>query len=166
MDLQELSCFLVKAKRQTYAADGKELPPQRPGFRELLFQEGQWEYRDSYCGFYYAPGQEVVRFAGEPVWTMAYSGGMLPKHHGNYEFAKEAYTFLKNALSNVTASRPFRGPSRLQDGDWRYADSNVGDVKQFSGRERIYCKGKLVYEQHYCGGMIVQKIPHTKATKR
>ena len=55
IDLEQLAKFLVKAKVQTYASDGKEIEPQRPGFKELEFKEEDWEYRDSYAGFFFAP---------------------------------------------------------------------------------------------------------------
>ncbi len=67
IDLTELKKFLVEAKKHTYAGGGKETTPQRPGFIELEFSKGSWYYRDSYCGFFQAPGQEVVRFNGKPV---------------------------------------------------------------------------------------------------
>jgi len=75
LNLKELAKFLVKAKMGTYAADGAEVSPQRPEFKELEFIEGDWEYRDSYAGFFFAPGQEVVRYKRKPVWIMSYHGG-------------------------------------------------------------------------------------------
>src|SRR3989344_4745673 len=77
INLEELAKFLVRAKKATYAGEGMEATPERPGFKELEFIEGDWIYRDSYVGFFRAPGQEVVRFRGEPVWTMSYDGGMM-----------------------------------------------------------------------------------------
>ena len=49
IDIDALAGFLVKAKRQTYAGNGKEIAPQRPGFRELEYKKDDWEYRDSFC---------------------------------------------------------------------------------------------------------------------
>jgi hypothetical protein len=157
LDLKALAAFLVKAKVNTYAGDGTELIPQRPGFTELEFLEGDWAYRDSYQGYFYAPGQEVVRFKGKPVWEMAYSGGMLKEFHGNLGLAKQTYAFLKKALLLVEAKRPFRGPNRLTEGDWEYIDRSEGTISDFSGTEHIFYKGKEVYKQHYIGGLIVQK---------
>ncbi len=156
-NLNELVQFLVKAKSQAYAGDGKEVSPQRPGFKELLFKEGNWEYRDSYAGFFFAPGQEVVRFKGNPIWTMAYSGGMLIKYHGNTDFAKQTFTFLKKCLLRVEESRPFRGPEKFQEGDFKYKDSSKGNLTDFSGTEHIFFKGKEVFRQHYIGGLIIPK---------
>lgn len=157
IDLKELAGFLVKAKSQTYAGDGKEIPPQRPGFKELVFIDGNWEYRDSYTGFYFAPGQEIVRFQGRPVWAMAYSGGMRPEYHGKGDFAKQTFTFLKQALLRIEVSRPFRGPKNFQDGEWEYRDSSEGDITDFKGAEYIFYKRKEVFRQYYIGGRILPK---------
>jgi len=48
--LAELVAFILEAKKQAYAGDGKEITPERPGFKELGFRKGHWEYRDSYSG--------------------------------------------------------------------------------------------------------------------
>ena len=157
IDLEELVDFLVRAKRQTYAGDGKEITPQRPGFKELEYRENEWEYRDSYTGFYVAPGQEIVRFQRDPIWVMAYSGGMHPEHHGNKNFAQQTFAFLKKALLQVQKERPFRGPKRLFEGDYTYIDTSEGDVKDFRGTERIFYKGEEVFSQDYMGGLVIQK---------
>jgi len=155
INLKELSQFLAKAKVQTYAGDGKKISPQRSSFKELEFSEGDWCYRDSYCGFYSAPGQEVVRYKGEPVWMMSYSGGMKQKYHGNFEFAKQTYDFLKEALKRVEESKPFRGLDHFKQGDYEYINKVEGDVKSFRGTERILYKGEEVFRQDYIGGLIV-----------
>lgn len=155
--LEELAQFLVKAKIHTYAGDGPEVSPQRPGFRELEFLEGDFGYRDSYVGFYFAPGQEVVRFRGDPVWTMAYSGGMNPEYHGLETFSRETYDILKRALLRVEASRPFRGPECFSEGDWLYRDSSIGDITNFIGDEQIFRRGREMFRQHYIGGIIVPR---------
>ncbi len=157
IDLKKLAGFLVKAKINTYAGDGKEIESQRPGFRELEFKERDWEYRDSYDGFYFAPGQEIVRFNGKPVWNMAYNGGMNPKFHGNFDFAKQTFTFLKEALKRIELSRPFRGPKNFKQGDYEYIDNSEGNIKSFKGTEKIMYKGEEVFRQDYIGGWIVQK---------
>lgn len=157
INIKELSKFLVKAKVQTYAGDGKEIAPQRTDFRELEFKEGDWEYRDSYSGFYFAPGQEIVRFQGKPVWNMAYNGGMLAQYHSDFAFAKKVYAVLKEALRLVKESRPFRGPNKLKKEDFEYVDNSEGDITSFKGTEKIFYKGKEVYKQDYIGGLIIGK---------
>jgi hypothetical protein len=157
INLKELAKFLVEAKIQTYAGDGKEIPPQRPEFRELEFTEGDWGYRDSYAGFYSAPGQEIVRFKGKPVWTMAYSGGMIKEYHGDLDFAIKTFSFLKKALKKVDESNPYRGPKLFQEEDWEYTNSIEGDITNFKGTEKIFYKEKEVFKQDYIGGLIISK---------
>lgn len=156
-DLTQLAKFLVKAKTQTYAGDGKEILSQRPGFAELEFKDGDFEYRDSYSGFFQAPGQEVVRYKGKPIWAMAYSGGMEKKYHGDSEFARKTFSFLKQALLRIEESEPFRGPDNLKEGDYEYINKVEGDIINFSGKEQILYKSERVFAQDYIGGLIIQK---------
>jgi len=159
VDLKELAHFLVKAKTHTYAAGGREVRPQRPGFKELEFRDGEWEYRDSYAGYYFAPGQEVVRLKSVPVWAMAYSGGMRlhALRCGEEDLTKRTFAFLKKALLKVDASRPFRGPGTFTYGHLDYVDSNSGDITDFTGREKIFYRGGEVFAQKYMGGLIIHK---------
>ena len=76
MQVDELAEFLVRAKIAAYAGDSAEVEAERPSFKELEYEEGPWYYRDSYTGYFCAPGQEIVRYEGSPVWHMCYSGGM------------------------------------------------------------------------------------------
>ena len=156
-DSEELAEFLVKAKTQTYAGDGHKVEPQRPGFKEFEFSDGDWNYRDSYAGFYSAPGQEVVRFQGEPVWTMVYSGGMRPKYQGQEDFSRQTFAFLKKALLGVGKSQPFRGPGKFHFGGFEYLNIVEGDVTDFHGVEKIFHDGDEVFRQNYIGGLIVPK---------
>jgi len=153
----EFAEFLVRAKKETYAGGGEEISPQRPGFTELVYEEGDYSYRDSYSGFYQAPGQEVVYFQGKPVWAMAYSGGMKTEFHGDEALAKKTFGFLKKCLSQVEENEPFRGPKEHSEGDFSYQMEVEGDVNDFSGEERIFYKGKEVFHQRFIGGMIIQK---------
>ncbi|MEK6959379.1 MAG: DUF5680 domain-containing protein [archaeon] len=158
VSLKELARFLVKAKVNTYASHNSDkIIPQRPGFDELVFSEGDLSYRDSYSGFYFAPGQEVAYFKGNPIWVMAYSGGMDKRFHCNELFAKQTFGFLKEALKLVKVSAPFRGPKKLKKGDFEYVNSVKGKINSFVGNEKIYYKSKKVFEQDYIGGLIIQR---------
>jgi len=156
--LKELAEFLVEAKTRTYAnINAKEIKAERPNFKELEYKKGKWGYRDSYCGFFFAPGQEVVRYNKEPVWAMAYSGGMDKKYHGDVAFAKNTFNFLKLALAKVNIKMPYRGPKSYSQGDYKYKNSVKGDITDFCGIEKIFCKGKMVFKQEYIGGLIISK---------
>jgi hypothetical protein len=157
IDMKELSEFIIKAKKQTYAIGGKEVAPERPGFKELKYAEGDYCYRDSYAGFFFAPGQEIVRLKSMPIWSMSYSGGMLSKHHGDTALAEKTFDFLKKALTKIPANKPFRGPSRFKTGDFEYVNRVKGDITDFIGQEKILFKGKEIFMQNYIGGVIVQR---------
>ena len=161
IDLKKLAKFLVKAKTGTYASmDKKKIVPERTLHNELDFSEGDFYYRDSYVGFFQAPGMEEVRLSskyGRTIWTMAYSGGMNKKFHGDIGFAKETFSFLKNALGKVNENAPFRGPAKLKEGNWEYINTFKGDIENFVGHEKILFKGKEVFSQDYMGGLVVEK---------
>ena len=157
--LDDLVAFIIRARNHGYAGSAKEVNnPQRPGFKEFLpYSEGSFEYIDSYAGHYYAPGQEVVRFNGTPVWNMAYNGGIIPQFQGNLEFAKQISNFLKDALARVDYTRPFRGPNCFVLSPFIYFNQSEGDITNFKGTERIIFSLNEVFRQDYIGGLIVHK---------
>jgi len=158
INLKELAEFLVEAKTRTYAnVNAKEIKPQRPSFKEIEYKKGRWEYRDSYCGFFFAIGQEIVRYNKEPIWAMSYTGGIGKKYHGDVAFAKDTFGFLKKALAKVSTKSPYRGPKSYSLGDYKYINTIKGDITDFSGTEKIYYKAKIVFKQEYIGGLIIKK---------
>ena len=158
IDINQLKQFLVKAKKATYANESaKEITPERPGFKELEYKEGIWSYRDSYSGFYSAPGQEVVRLNEKPVWAMAYCGGMTVGNQQNLDFAKETFGFLKEALSVIEPNLPARGPRLLCKSGWEYENKTNGSIEDFWGEEVIKKKAEPVFFQRYFGGLILGK---------
>ncbi|MBW3013035.1 hypothetical protein KY340_02410 [Candidatus Woesearchaeota archaeon] len=155
----KLTEFLLKARMKGYAGDAPKIDnPQRPGFIEFApYKEDDLEYVDSYAGYYFAPGQEVIRFKGKPIWNMSYNGGMKMEFHGDHDFTHKVFLFLGKALQKVSPERPFRGPDKFKDGDFMYIDKSEGDIAQFKGTEIIFFKGKEVFRQDYMGGFIVWK---------
>ena len=163
IDLGELAEFLVRAKKNTYAADGIKIARQRPGFRELEHLDGPWVYRDSYAGYFAFSGQEIVRFQGKPVWSMAYFGEINPKFRKNVKLAAKSFVFLKKALAQVKPSYLYRGPRHFmgskKTGDqwWEYHNDSEGCLKDFQGEETINFGEHGVYSGHYIGGLIIPK---------
>jgi hypothetical protein len=150
IDLGKLANFLVKAKKATYASsDRMNINAERPLHAELEFSEGDFYYRDSYVGFFQAPGMEEVRLEknGKTIWTMAYSGGMLKKYQGDKKFAESIFAFLKKALNLVREDIPFRGPEKLEEGDLKYVNKIEGDITRFRGHEKILFKGEEVFNE-------------------
>lgn len=158
--INELRRFVVKAKKNAWAGDRGEVAPERAGFKEHKFSEGEWHYRDSYVGFYCAPGQEIVRFREVPVWAMSYDGDMLKEHWGNLDLARQTFAFLKQALMEVDESLPFRGPPIFErkEGKWIYLNNECyGNIERFTGCENIKHNNQLVFTQNYIGGLVISK---------
>lgn len=156
LDITEFLTFLKTAAAATYAGGGKkEENPQRSGFIELRYTQGNFDYRDSYTGFYRSWGTETVRHKGEPVWVSLYGGGMTD---GNEELALECFTFLKKSFNSKDEnSSSFRGPDSFKDGDWEYTYKQEGTVEQFSGYEEIKRHGKVVFTHKIIGGFVVDE---------
>lgn len=153
---EELHGFIKKAASATYAGGGKpEETPERPGFTELVYSEGDFSYRDSYVGFYRSWGTETVRFQGQPVWVSLYGGGM---EEGFEDLALQVFDFLKKALSQKDAgSTSFRGPEHFEDNGWKYSYLQTGDIAKFSGSEEIFHEEKIVFTHKIIGGFVQDK---------
>lgn len=158
VDLDDLRDFLVEANKHGYAGGAKEVKAQRPGFNEIGYARGDFYYRDSYAGHYFAPGQEVVYFKDKPVWAMAYAGGMTFDRHGDTKLDKLIYEFLKNALLAMDPEKPFRGPEHFKENDLAYQSEVTGEIKDFAGNEYIEYKGEIVFSQNFIGGLIVDRF--------
>jgi len=156
MDRERLFNFINKAGEATYAGGGALVEsPERPDFKELIYEEGELSYRDSYTGHSRSRGMEVVRENGVPIWASMYGGGMV---EGKEEMSSETFGFLKKALSATESGfRSFRGPHELEDGDWKYTYTQEGNIDEFNGYEEIHFKGELVFYHRIVGGNIRHK---------
>lgn len=156
--IEALKTFLRNSSGHTYAGDGKPVSPQRPGFKELEYREDDWYLRDSYVGHYQAPGMTTVYFKDQPVWACAYGGKVMEKYYPKVE---EIFVFLRKALRRKDLKKaediPVRGPSEFKDGNFRYTFGFEGDMKCFSGREKIFLDNKLVFFQDIIGGLVIGK---------
>ncbi len=154
--LLELSHFIVEANTHTWAGDGVEVPPQRPGYKELEYKRGDWYLRDSYTGYFRAPGMTTVYYNEIPVWTQSYGGTGMAESH--YPMAEPTFQFLRAALKRVTPELPFRGPKEFTRKDFRYRfHLDEGDITDFAWRESISYQGIAVFLQRGFGGLVVHK---------
>jgi len=150
----ELNEFLVKAKINTYASNGENKERKlEDGSKELVYEDGEWKYRDRYFGFNPFIGEEVVWKNDGVVWGMNYYGTIIGKETD----AKSLYQFLQKAMRLVKSERPFRGPTEFCEGDWKYTDESLGGTNKFKGTEIIYLRGEKAYELKYHGGSIVKR---------
>ncbi len=159
--LADLSQFIVRANLATWAGEGKEVPAQRPGYKELQFPspdepQGDWMLRDSYTGYFRAPGMTTVYYKGDPAWTIQYGGH--GQTEGYEDRAKQTFGFLKEALKKVTPELPFRGPKELVIEDKKYEfEMMEGTIEDGIWRERITEAGTLTFIQTGIVGIVVNK---------
>lgn len=141
--------FLIKAKKNTYADNADIDGSSRPGSKDLHFEEGEYQYIDSYLGDFDFIGEEVVWERGKPIWGMNYRGAMLVE-----DFPDGFSDCLKGTLKEVPLEKPFRGPAFFKDGQLEYFSSSEGDIDKFRGQERIELDGKIIYQLYFHGGKI------------
>jgi len=151
VDLHELNAFIVRAKAATYVGDGQQITPCRAGSHDLRFSEGEWGYHDSYFGGSDFIGEEVVYFAGKPVWAMNYYGRIL---RDDLLTAAQAGQMIKASLSRMYKQDRFLGGFEYSENDLIYIDSNQGNTDSFQGREFIRRAEEVAYELQYHGGLI------------
>lgn len=138
--------FLLRAKKNGYAAHAPEQPSSRPASHDIKYEEQNMLYIDTYLGGEKFTGEEAVWQDNTPVWAMNFSGRVLSQN-----FAGE---FLKEALSNVTEELPFRGPLVHKNGDYSYHCNVNGDFEWFQGHEEIFCGTEKTYECYFHGGAV------------
>jgi hypothetical protein len=154
--LEELVGFIGEANKKTWAGNGAEVPPdkvQRQGYKELEYQRGRWILRDSYVGYFRAPGMTTVYHREKPVWTMSYGG--TGQRRGKEDLVKPTFEFLKRALLQAPSKLPLRGPRELSEAGWQYQFISRGDITDFMGAEQIFFQGTQVFEQVVLGGIII-----------
>ena len=162
IDLEELSEFLVEAKKKGYAGRGRKTI-ERDGSKTFPFHDGNFYYTDNYEGSLQAQGCELIRWKkedGQRIWSMTRFGGMLPKYRGN-GFSKEVYPFLKESLLKIDSEHPFRGPHEYKSKEFglKYISSFVGDITGFHGEEKIISNriNLIVFSQKFMGGLFIPK---------
>lgn len=144
---QELIDFLIRAKRNTYAAHGAEVLSSRPSSHDLRYEEGDYLYIDTYLGGECFIGEEGLWVNHLPVWSMNYSGRVVGEGFSG--------DFLKEALYRVPKEQPFRGPSIYKNGDFTYHCIIRGDTQWFQGYEEIFLSENKVMECYFHGGIVL-----------
>lgn len=168
--LKNLATFIVIANGRTWAADGAEVDAQRPGYKELQWpytvmneeeQEAykgweEWKLRDSYTGYFRAPGMTTVYYKDKPVWTMQYGGH--GQTEGHEDGAKRTFDFLRHALMRVTTDLPIRGPMEYVEGDNRYEFEMLeGNLEDGLWREKVIENGVQTFTQTGLVGIVINK---------
>ncbi len=144
--------FIVQAKTNTYVGGGDKSPtPTRSGAHDLVYQDGDWRYLDSYFGGTDFIGQEVVWHRGVPLWAMSYYGRIIRPETMD---AGVAGRVIQRSLSALYGEGRFLGGFTHQVEDMIYVDTNEGEFRSFTGVERIYREGIEAYRLDYHGGII------------
>ena len=67
--------FLIRAKRATYAGKGAETVPSREKSHDLIYEDGDYMYYDTYLGGNKFAGEEALWIKKNPYWSMNYVKG-------------------------------------------------------------------------------------------
>jgi hypothetical protein len=151
----ELAHFLVKVKRATHASQSDDATVKNvlpAGTHQLEFSEGNFFYRDIYAGDSMFAGQEIVYYAGKPVWSMSYTGE-IPTTVARADVGK-AVRLLHKAPMNVSEDIPYRGPRWIREGEFVYVNHPGGSFASFFGDEVIRHVRTALYTLHYEGGLM------------
>lgn len=146
IEMNQLSHFLVKAKKETYANKSGKIDSYRKASHDYFYQDDTYQYLDSFVGSSKFAGEEVVYEKDRAVWSMNYYGKVIDDHFNG--------DFLKDALKHVPASQPLRGPESYSKGDYHYCHSVEGDMECFHGKETIFYQNIKVYECYFHGGIL------------
>lgn len=144
--MKEIIEFLIKAKKETYAGKGAETDSSRPQSHDLIYNEGDYMYYDTYLGGKMFSGEEALWIKGEPYWSMNYVGRVTGQNFSG--------DFLKEALLLVPYKKPYRGPEYYENGDYSYNCKVDGNFNWFQGYEIICYKGRQIYECYFHGSVI------------
>ena len=140
IEISELACFLVKAKKATYANKTNKVNSSRKESHDYSYQENNYTYLDSFFG------AENFYKDGKPCWSMNYYGRIIEENFNG--------DFLKEALLQVDEELPFRGPLFYQKGEYLYLLRIQGKIDFFQGVEEIYYQTYKVYEGFIQGGIV------------
>ncbi|MDR9761700.1 DUF5680 domain-containing protein [Rhizobium redzepovicii] len=152
LDIAMLNEFVVEAKAATYVGGGVPRVPCRPGAHDIGYECGDWRYLDSYFGGTDFAGQEVVWFAGEPVWVMNYFGWIVVPELID---GAAAGAVIKAALSAMYQQGRFLGGMGFDHAFGRYIDHSEGNCERFSGNECIMVDDRKAYMLDYRGGLVI-----------
>lgn len=152
MDVETLKQFLFESKMEGYAGGGSNYKAGKiSGSKTFTRRRENLTYVDTYIGFTYFAGQEIVLEKNIPQWTSVYSGGITEDSIDPYEI----YNFLKLCLRECDPQMPLRGKDYFSNGQFEYKNIFEGDMDHFIGYESIESEQDIVYELHYSGGTLI-----------
>ncbi|MFH1088761.1 MAG: DUF5680 domain-containing protein [Patescibacteria group bacterium] len=153
IDREKLTNFLLAANQAGYASgdESKEIK-EADGSKTIVFESGDWKSHDNFFGGEPYGGRTVVFYKNQPIWMMVYYGWVTDDIELDL-----VYTVLRNALKQMPANAPFRGPQNYQEDNLVYTNAWSGIIERFSGEEQILSNNTLIYRANYIGGLINQR---------
>ncbi len=153
-----LLLFLFWARRTHGYAGGAKGRKLLMGGEEFVCSRGKFTYFDTFRGPKSFIGQELV-WSGDDgwIWGMNYYGVALA---GEKDLPTERiYQFLRSSLLSCDAAAPYRGPKSYAQGKWVYENNWApwSRITRFSGEEKIFYNGRMVYEGEYHGVALKDK---------
>lgn len=157
IDWKEVQRFFFRAMVEGWAAKGsKAEPPDMPGYKEIYFQEGDFQLVDLWCaisGQTRSAGTTTIWIGQRPIWVMQYGGWYRP----------EAIPTVRGALLSAYKGEIFMGGrgsitfSLPESPHLEYRNRvNMNDLFQFSGTEYVWDKRGNQEKKiglHYYSGM-------------
>jgi len=152
MNTDQLSDFLKKASKYTYASEQAEKAPSlRPKSKDYEYKDGSLTYHDTYFGGIKFIGEEIVYKDNEPVWGMNYNGFVVDPTITEAEIDKSLRGALKQDYTDMI---PVRGPKNYKIENYEYKNTVNGALECFEGREEVFKSNKLIYYAVFHGGLI------------
>lgn len=153
MDIEQLRQFLLDSNAAGYAGgEEKKWIKETDGSTTIPFEKGEWKSHDNFFGGEPYGGRIIVSYQNKPVWMMVYYGWVTDGMETN-----PIYAILRSALKQMPQDAPFRGPKEFVEGGLKYVNSWAGDIKRYSGEEKIFQDEKLIYKANYFGGLVDQR---------
>jgi hypothetical protein len=156
---QELTDFLIEAKRHGYGTADTNRAELASGAHQISYEVEDWLYTDNFVGGNPFTGYEHVakRLPDGPqkwlpVWGMSYYGSILDDRLTG----KELNRLLGKVLENPEPTFPIRGPRmHFLSGFGRYELRADGTLANFTAKEWIgrSTRHKL-YRAQFIGGVI------------
>ncbi len=151
---EALRQFLLESNRAGYAAgEKKHWIKEADVSTTIPYESGEWRSHDNFFGGEPYGGRVVVFYRGKPVWIMVYYGWVAEGIETN-----PVYAALRRALERMPEESPFRGPKEYSEDGYVYTNDWTGDLKQFSGEEKIFSQDVPVYKANYMGGLVDQRV--------
>lgn len=133
--------------------EGKQWIKEKDGSTTIPFEKNGWKSHDNFFGGEPYGGRIIVSYKKRPLWIMVYYGWIDQGVETN-----PVYSILRKALRQMPETAPLRGPKELNDGIYSYSNNWSGDIKKYSGEEKILKEGKLIYKANYMGGLVDQRV--------